>query len=699
MGPDVTTELDRRSVSVDEAKALLSELKSSLTDWLQSIYADASKCYQHTFLSSITGSRLVESLQPIDIFSEGFVNRTNKAFRNADVYKQMTRFLYLLGLNGTSGIKHEIQKNLDYIQKELPEKLLLAEAYILSLEAISPELLKLKSQKRLSLELALKRIKAVRTEHPTSTIALFSDQAKKVLRKRLLPLNSAAEEYENEPICRRDVVLAGGDATRYLKFLKAVLSVYQEESELSEEIFKQASQSIKYKDIKHMFNLDTLIRIFETPMFNALNVKPLKLTESMESLPVDEIISGIKLVYDRFHPLYVPKALNIAFQCGFARRTGFLSFFTASILLTYSEVLEERSHGNQLVFIVRNDSIRRELERLWKSYVVEGLFKEDRLTVKIMTTTPDAVPVSFDHRFFVFREDELITSSTGHGPAYIKALNSIYQENEHPHSPVSIRNIDNSGSHLAYYTGLVSRAASYENHLRNELVLALLQEQNPTAAELIGVSNNTAPGRLRRVLMSFVENRWDYRLNEDDSLLTMANKLADMPVTVAIVIESFSSTGGGLFVDRDQQMVIADRFQTLDEDTETRFNPMVFATILKKPLAHDMEDPVIFTSMKSKTGVLILQGESAATHLATCPDHVLKRVINVERKDVRSVFIEQKTLDQSHPENLIETTEGLSKTLRRVAKMSGITLDLAIDIIHSQEKKAIDRLHMRQVSI
>ncbi len=168
-----------------------------------------------------------------------------------------------------------------------------------------------------------------------------------------------------------------------------------------------------------------------------------------------------------------------------------------------------------------------------------------------------------------------------------------------------------------------------------------------------------------------------------------------MPITAAFVVKHESNAGGGLVVDETGCMVIVDKKPSSQESKY--FNPMLFATLCKKPIDAKLDEQLLFSTKKFKNGRWIVQAESASTHIATNPSSTLKRIVSVPKPMKKQVFSEQKTLCQSDLNRNERISANLKRDMRTVHKSTTLSLNTYIDTIHRIQETAIKFLHSRHV--
>ncbi|MDD5457141.1 MAG: hypothetical protein PHV30_08925, partial [Candidatus Margulisbacteria bacterium] len=346
------------------------------------------------------------------------------------------------------------------------------------------------------------------------------------------------------------------------------------------------------------------------------------------------------------------------------------------------------------------------LEMIVKKLQVENIISLKNIDLKFISGIRDSIAIESETTFFLFDEDnKLKTTSTGHGPAFIRAVKDIYEEmkvtKDNPLT-FSIRTMDNIGTDLCYFTGLTQRAAQQENELRNKLVKALREKNKLAIRQIIKTVQKQFYSKrfLMNEVVEFINIHWDFQIQDHAylSFKDIAEIIDEKPITVAVVLADHHSVGGGLYVNTDGQMVVIDKYVQLNKvkSTLTQFNPMLYSMLIKRPLTKDDENQIIYIVQKNKKGKAILQGESAATHIATNPDNVLKRVISLTKNDIENidvVFKDQKTLNQTHKENTVSMQNKLIADIKAIAVKSKRPLNEIIDRINGAQEDALRYLN------
>ncbi|OGI12021.1 MAG: hypothetical protein A2Y40_07800 [Candidatus Margulisbacteria bacterium GWF2_35_9] len=638
---------------------------------------------------SFTGEINEENIRVIDY-----------AFTRKPIYKVFQNLLNGPTLTTDSSAISKIRVNLNKLNDKLDKVTLYAERLLL---AIVASCFHLTSSNEVNLDLVISRIVAIRSLKNTPFCVADSLTAEKIFKQKLSTYESARKKYEKVWVNRCELVLAGGDATRYLKLLEAISSISSECEELTEEFLQKMQTDERYYDIKHLLNIEMVEKVFETPIFKNVGVHLTKTDNNLKprsiKLPALRIL--IDAVLAKFDRDKIPKALNYAFSFSVGQKEVFISFFMATLIRMYAEIIEEKSLGNYLYYMVKNKRIAEVLKEIISKLQETKILDKDLLDVRFITNIEGSLPLTYDKNYLVFdKQNHLKTTSTGHGPAFIKASEQILTDlkgsSSHP-VVFSVRTIDNSGTDIAHFSGLTQKGAMYENNLRNDLVDSIMRDDKEHVFSLINHKPEkiiTKASYIKKII-GFIEKRWDFRLDLKDinSFEEIAERIKALPITVAIVLGDHKSAGGGLNVNKDGQMAIVDKYYCLDDEKIlSKFNPMLFSTIITKPYNKDMDSHLIFISKKNKKEVLSLQGESAATHIATDPKNVLKRIIEISGNKVGKAFADQKTLDQSHNNSTKEMTKEMQKDFRVLAKKTKISMAEIIIQINNVQEKAIDKL-------
>ena len=127
--------------------------------------------------------------------------------------------------------------------------------------------------------------------------------------------------------------------------------------------------------------------------------------------------------------------------------------------------------------------------------------------------------------------------------------------------------------------------------------------------------------------------------------------------------------------------------QEANKDFEFYFNPVLYATLISKPMNNRLESKAIFLTNKAPKGVPVIQAESARTHIATDPNKFLKRIIIVPSEKLETAFVQLKTLDEADVNSNKELAKMLEGYIRKIAKhIQKTPLEVAKILADAQEK-------------
>jgi hypothetical protein len=230
----------------------------------------------------------------------------------------------------------------------------------------------------------------------------------------------------------------------------------------------------------------------------------------------------------------------------------------------------------------------------------------------------------------------------------------------------------------------------FENSIREELVEAL----NGSKKKIIGFLRQLgifSEKNLKERIAEYVKKRWDFCLDSKSSYKEMAKTLASLPISVVLVVSGHEAEGGGLYVLETGEMVVVDRCSNQDQRDLKKFNPMIFATYIKEKIPEEFDRDCLFVTTKGDGHKTYYQGESASTHIATCPNRTLKRFIDFNRQDVTEIFIQQKTIEDSSEDKNVFFTEQLMKDIELICSELGIDEQEFIVAVHTLQKEFLSR--------
>jgi len=368
----------------------------------------------------------------------------------------------------------------------------------------------------------------------------------------------------------------------------------------------------------------------------------------------------------------MPKVMSYAYKVDFKDgNVVHLNYFMSRILRYYTTVKQEQTSGNELHFMIQDKDIKACFEDLVTTLEHSGIIDPKVLEVKIMTKSPDGLPVDKKTGQLLFNGPSVKLSSPGHGPAGTKLLNEIKSDGKDGVPVTStITTVDNSGSELPVYTGILQRGSVFESQRRDNLVEALRSAARAKNNEYIqDICGN-------KTVKEYILDQWDYSVKKD-TYLDIADELSILPVTVAIVVEPRPEhSGGGLHVNNATgTMAIIDKAtfaagQQEAKDFEFKFNPMVYAVTVKSQLSYaTIEDGMYFIQEKNdkETGSAFYQVETASTHNFTDSSKVLKKVIIVSDADLEKAFLQGKRIEETDAGRNQETNEALKSDILHIA--------------------------------
>ncbi|HAR63252.1 MAG TPA: hypothetical protein DCS13_07295 [Candidatus Margulisbacteria bacterium] len=548
------------------------------------------------------------------------------------------------------------------------------------------------------LAVLIPRLRATKTNQGFTFTAADKNVTAEIFNRKLVTVQEAKDLYGgNVASSRHEVVLAGGDATRYLLVLKALKSLSDSLSVIDQGVLSGLSSSNAYKDVKKLFTYKNLATVFNTPMFTNVGYNS-ELLKTAGMYDVKKVKVAVNTVLDKFEN--TPKALNYAYRVDVGNQSTYLTFFMNTLLRTYAKVDMEGSSGNVLHYMVHNQTVADSMDNMVQALINAKLLDPAKLDIKFMTRPKDGMAVDPDTRQLLLNDKNIPDpKSAGHGPAYTKAVNELVSlKDVSDNVSFSIRTVDNSGSDVSTYTAYIQNGCVKENQLRDELLTVIRSNNKKAFQELlakseygIDVTLYDMDNDLNLLVAQFIDDRWDFEVSSSEDI---AAQIENLPISIAVVVDPLPiHKGGGLYVeDGTGRMSITDKRDLLpntdEKDVLFKFSPMVYGSLVKQEMDSSMEDGLVFVATKSK-GESYIQGESASTHLATSHDRVMKRIISVPKEDLETAFIQQKTIDESSENNNLELSRKLCQDIERMAAQAGIPAEEAARLINAMQEKAI----------
>ncbi len=530
-----------------------------------------------------------------------------------------------------------------------------------------------------------------------------------IFKEKIISLEEAEKIYGTKMTTpRHETVIAGGDATRYLKALynlrTALKNVTDPNMALDQDFFKKLIADPANEDVKGLFTTKKLSAILETPLFHfaGFNSNNVQKNEKGDYLAIsfkNALVKTLKNINKDF-----AKALTYAYEISLGNKTYYFNYIMNSYLQTLMKVKEEGTKGNILYYMVKDKKNLNAVTKMLNILKSNGLIQPEILEIKLMDRTKDAFPVNVKTGQIFMENDKPKPTSTGHGPALIKAANEIIKDNNNKTISFSVRTVDNSGSDLAEYTAIGQNGCNLENELRDKIVEALDKNDKDLFFKIISepkyaikVEKYSQEKDLATLAKEFISNRWDFTTKKS-TVEQIVHQIAKMPMTIAVVVSPRPEhKGGGLYVHKDLLLTaIVDKTQMSKEQESKKdftfyFNPMLYTIYPKAPLTGELEQGTIFVAKKG-TDNPYYQGESASTHLATEPTKTLKRTVAVPEKLLENAFLQQKTIDETTVSANIPLSNKIKIAVEYLAKELKKSPTEIAEIMQQAEESA--RLHI-----
>jgi len=571
--------------------------------------------------------------------------------------------------------------------------LTLPEIYLLSLKTMQIDFSGKKKIESEDWEIIYPRLLAARTDACFTFPVASKEVSEKIFQLKTISLDDAEKLYgSNMTTPRNEFVIAGGDATRYLKALysleKALKTVTDSNLALDAVFLKKLVNDPSNDDVKGLFCTKKLTEILETPLFHSVNIN---------SRTINKDQNGNYNAIEFKHALAkalsslgkdLAKVLNYAYEVTINNKPFFFNYFMNTYLQTLKKVMEEGTKGNLMYFMVKDQKNIQALEKVMNYLKANDLFSPEILDVKFMDRTKDGLPLDVKTGQLIFEGDNLKTSSTGHGPALIKAANEVLNHSQKSPIVFSVRTVDNSGTDLAEYTALGQNAVKVEFGIKKELLQILKEGNKDKFIQLLdnpkyGIKkeNFDVDQSLEDLVINFVHDRWDHDLDKNSSIPLDKQLKSISMMTIAFVVSPRPEhKGGGLYVNRNsKKMAIVDKQQMTKEQEQNKdfsfyFNPMLYIISVEDKLSGKIETEAMFVAKKGTVDAYF-QGESASTHLATDPKYTLKRIIVVPKEKLENAFLQQKTIDETTVAANKELAGKINNIIELLAKEKGKTTE------------------------
>jgi hypothetical protein len=653
---------DKKLIINNQDVKIITDLQYQISLWLEENY----RRYSKSIFSNIAIRYEHNNPEIISLFSPEMILFLDELFSQTSMHLEFQHILKTANNN--------ILNIWNNIEDSLTELCLFAEkAYLL--------LFLKNSNTEIDLNLIAKRIFSIRKQKTYNYEFISKQKAIKIMVARIIPIDVAFNLYSRTKIKRKNIILAGGDATRYLKIINVLAN--ENNYFLSKSKILDLKNNPDNKDISQLFEIDELKKIFKTPLFQYLgcSLSDIHNAFSSKGIYLYKLKIYLKKAQKTFQPGLIPKAMNIAYKCTLSNKPVYLSFFIASIIRIYSEILRENSFGNELIYVVKNIAHKNAFEASLSLLFSSGKFDEQRLKIKLTTSTSPALPLSDYHKGFIFENRQLKTSSPGHGPAFIKVMNEELMATPSDEISASLRSLDNSGTYVNTYCTLLQKAAVFEHNLREQLVSALRKntEELNYFFQQLGIFSEK---NLKDQIIAFIENRWNCIVSKSMTFSEISEVINNLPISVILVTLPQKATGGGLFVLNNGEMVVLDKNQNKNQTEIAKFNPMIFATYIKNKIIDCYDTECLFITHKSNGHISYKQSESASTHIASCPQKTLNRFIEYNKNNIENVFVQQKTILDSLEDNNIFLSNQLTKDIEFICRHLEDSLQDCINTLH-----------------
>lgn len=656
-----------------ETKDEFEVLTSSLSAWLNKIYSNYSKkILSHG--AQYNSEKVSENFKEVSLFSEEMVYWVDQQFIQTKIYLKLTNWLK----NITKAEQDIYKKNIKILYEKIGKKSFYPERILLVLLNISSVKVDLMS--------SAARLDFIRSGRRVDYDFADMDKSIEIFKKKTLNLIEAELMYSNEEINCVDVLMAGGDGTRFLKILVVLKPLLETFDFIDDIILNELKYRVNNQDIAHLLNVKSITKILNTPL--------LRYAGSNYKIIEDAFFEGrikCSLIHDvvdkalfLFDIEKVSKAFSIAYLLK-DQNDYYFSFLLTNLVLLYAEHLKYPDKQNNCLLVLKDEKAvqaSKFMKELWD----KKIFSEKIFKIYSISTVSKSLAFNEENLSIVFEENVPVFTSAGHGRAFLNAFNKI-KFHFADFNYCSFRTVDNGGKDLAYYTRLAQQAAQYENNLKLELIKALrggIEELNRFRVRFSEISADN----IFEFLKNFIDQRWDHQCPKFSSdLFVFADYLESLPLTVVFVLDNNLSEGGGLYALNSGHLVIIDKCNNQNEGISLKFNPMVFSCISDRELSEDLDSSCLFVTRKTRGIDNRLQVESASTHLATEPRLVLKRIIAIPKEEKESLFIDQKTLEHSSEERVSATIDKLHQAIDLIAEKCSINQQKVMAIMMEVQEK------------
>ena len=581
----------------------------------------------------------------------------------------------------------------------------LPEIYLLALKTMTTDFSGKKKIDSESWEIIYPRLLAARTDACFTFPVANKEASEKIFNLKTISLDEAEKLYGSKmKNPRTEFVIAGGDATRYLKALYSLekaLKLVSNSSQALDPIFlNQLINDPSNDDVKGLFCTKKLTAILETPIFHFSGVNSQSVSKDQNgNYNALEFKNALTKVLNNLGK-DLAKVHTYAYEMTINNKKYFFNYFMNSYLQTLKKVMEEGTKGNFMYFMVKDAKNLHALEKVIDYLKQNDLFNPEILDVRFMDRTKDGLPVDVKTGQLVFDGNNLKTSSTGHGPALIKAANEVLTQSRKESVIFSVRTVDNSGSDLAEYTAIGQNGARIEFELKKQVTKILRDNDKDAFFKLLdnpkyGIKkvDYDSDKPLEDLVVKFVQDRWDPEFEKSDSVSLIKQLASKVMMTIAFVVSPRPEhKGGGLYVNKhSRRMAIVDKQQMTKEQEQSKdfsfyFNPMLYIVNVEEKLDGKIETNAIFVAKKGTIDAYF-QGESASTHLATDPKYTLKRIVVVPKEKLENAFLQQKTIDETTVSANKDLTAKLTGIVESLAKEKGKSMAEIADILFTAQEQ------------
>jgi len=245
-----------------------------------------------------------------------------------------------------------IVKDLKYaiqiLDANLSDEMGVLERYIIALRSVNLNYSQSTQLQKISLKLLISRIKKIRLGIESSFKLIEDNKTERACLKKILSLKKVKKAYGNEEINfdDYDVILAGGDSTRFHQELRNSLQRIKKENDFSVS-----------EEWENLWEAITRTPLYSSQMGKLYNDIP-------KHYEVEKVYNQIEALLNKFNVKVIPKLLNYSYVSKCQQKTVFMNFFMNAIIKHYAQLLRDDLYKKTLIFVVKKSIVKRTLQQI-----------------------------------------------------------------------------------------------------------------------------------------------------------------------------------------------------------------------------------------------------------------------------------------------------------------------------------------------